>query len=436
MAVSAFAPGAQVVRDGVLHVAAGFAAYDIKGHRADAKDPLGQALQVGRCLDCGAMLIRPSGDACESCQGPLTKFEMFQPLGFRTTYNAKDYNDENEFSPGAALPVVALATPPTRDEDVAAIRLRTFEQAEVVQVNDNRAALFPLRTLTDGSVIVPDPSRYPPNTWHIPNGTDLEPAAIGEVRTTDVLLVELTGVDVPGGVVPSTPQQLPAGKAAFWSFAEAIRTACQVQLDVDPQELVVGLQAVRRHDSPTFDIFVADALENGAGYAAEIGHAGVFKALLSSTRQLLDEQWGSSEHQICTSSCPDCLRSYDNRRLHGALDWRLALDMLALAAGETPPLARWLERGMNLTDGLLADGYELGLKRHVLDDMPVLMNESDGRALAIGHPLWRREPHLLTEAQREIEKRAADELNPSSIQWTDAYELDRRPLAVLRRVLG
>ncbi|MEK6438958.1 DUF1998 domain-containing protein [Pseudonocardia sp. T1-2H] len=435
MAVSAFAPGAQVVRDGVLHVAAGFAAYDLKGYRVEAKDPLGPAYKMARCLECDAVIASPGSETCEVCQGQLFAFTMYQPLGFRTTYRAKDYNDENEFSPGAALPAVTTATPPTRSEEILALQLRTFEQAQVVQVNDNRGALFPLRQLTDGSVIVPDPSRYPPKTWQIPAGTSLEPAAIGEVRTTDVLIVGLRDANVPAGTISSLPQHVPAGRAAFWSLAEALRIACQAQLDVDPQELVVGLQPVRRFNIPTYDIFIADALENGAGYAAEIGHATVFDKLLHSTRHELTERWLDKTHQVCTTSCPDCLRSYDNRRLHGALDWRLALDMLAIAAGEQLPFELWQARGRALAESLTAiEGVDL--EHHTIVNVPVIADGRTGRAVALGHPLWRREAHLLTDAQRAVQKHAGEQLGVTNLSWSDPYEADRQPLTILRRVVG
>ncbi|SFR11758.1 DEAD/DEAH box helicase domain-containing protein [Lentzea waywayandensis] len=433
MAVSSFAPGAQIVRDGSLHTAVGFAAYEIKGTRVGPKDPLGPAMRMGRCLTCGTLVANPTAEACGSCGENLLHFDMYQPLGFRTTYRSRDYNDENEFAPGAALPAVTMATPPTRSEQVGGARLETYEQAQVVQVNDNRGDLFPLRELPDGSVVVPEDMLYPPKTWLIPAGTNKGRAAIGEIRTTDVLMVGLTKVDVATGVISSLPQQLPAGKAAFWSFAESLRAACQVQLDVDPQELVVGLQPVRRHESPTYDVFIADALENGAGYASEIGHVEVFRTLIQDTRRELSARWEKAEHGACTSSCPDCLRSYDNRRLHGALDWRLALDMLALAAGDALATDRWFVRGHMLARGFVSTN-ETDLAAHNVDGIPVVLNTRNERAVALGHPLWRREPHLLNEKQHSTAEHVKERLGASTVLWSDPYEMDRLPLAVLRRV--
>lgn len=41
MSITAFAPGAVVVKDGAEHLAVGFAAYNVIGKSTRAKDPLG-----------------------------------------------------------------------------------------------------------------------------------------------------------------------------------------------------------------------------------------------------------------------------------------------------------------------------------------------------------------------------------------------------------
>ena len=433
MAVSAFAPGAQVVRDGSLHTAVGFAAYDVGGRTAVPKDPMGPAMPMGRCRTCTLLFAEPDTTTCPSCGDEVALFDMYQPLGFRTSYEAKDYSDENEFAPGAAMPAVTLAAKPTRSVAVYRVGLDVYEQAQVVQVNDNRGRLFPLLQLHDRSVVVPDQSLYPPRSWHIPTGNDRGPAAIGEIRTTDVLIVSLRGTHVPGGVVPAIKQTSPAGRAAFWSLAEALRTACQVTLDVDPQELVVGLQPIQVDGTPTYQVFIADALENGAGYATELGTRDKFRRVLNEARHELTQRWEQPWHADCTASCPDCLRSYDNRRLHGALDWRLALDMLDLAAGEDLDLGRWLGRGEVVARGLAASDA-VDLVCHQVEGVPVVVHKRTGKAAVLGHPLWRRDGDLLTSQQRVAADAAAEKWGASSVLCSDLYEADRLPLSVLRRL--
>ena len=59
----------------------------------------------------------------------------------------------------------------------------------------------------------------------------------------------------------------------------------------------------------------------------------MIKQVLTGILEELADKYEGLQHSNCGESCPDCLRSWDNRRLHGALDWRLALDVAALAAG-------------------------------------------------------------------------------------------------------
>lgn len=113
MAVSAFAPGSQVVRDGILHTSAGFASYEFRGPRMLPRDPLGPALHVAVCDACGATVIGPDQVHCAMCHEPVDVIEMYQPRGFRTTYGtARDYDDENDASSFANMPALAVAQAP------------------------------------------------------------------------------------------------------------------------------------------------------------------------------------------------------------------------------------------------------------------------------------------------------------------------------------
>ena len=47
--------------------------------------------------------------------------------------------------------------------------------------------------------------------------------------------------------------------------------------------------------------------------------------------QFFDRMNAPAHASACDTSCPDCLRSYSNLAYHSLLDWRLAIDMAALA---------------------------------------------------------------------------------------------------------
>src|SRR5690606_7942689 len=81
-------------------------------------------------------------------------------------------------------------------------------------------------------------------------------------------------------------------------------------------------------------------LENGAGFASELGRPEVLEAVVHEVASALQGFWTSEGHD-CSTSCPDCLRSWDNRHLHPILDWRLAVDIAELCLGKDLDLQRW-----------------------------------------------------------------------------------------------
>ena len=154
-------------------------------------------------------------------------------------------------------------------------------------------------------------------------------------------------------------------------------------------------------------VFFADALDNGAGYAAELGKADNFEHLLIETRAEISEEWNHKNHAACVASCLDCLRSYDNRRLHGVLDWRLALDMLDLLAGEPLLLSRWVELGTQAAQGLVDTSLMSVASGSTASGYPFVANSDSGKAVLIGHPLWhRQEIHAAVEQIESLDELA------------------------------
>jgi DEAD/DEAH box helicase domain-containing protein len=203
MAVSAFAPGAFVVRDGLLHTVVGFADYEIKGRAATATDPLGPEVQVATCEECRATLVGPKGDICPACRGALRSFALYQPRGFRTSYQPKDYDDENDNSSSPGPPALAVIAPPQCTEQVGALTLETFEQAQVVQINDNHGDLYSLLRIGDASVVAANDSLFSPKDWKTPGGRSLcVPKTLSTLCDQAVFVDEATGVRLSPDTIP------------------------------------------------------------------------------------------------------------------------------------------------------------------------------------------------------------------------------------------
>jgi len=442
MSITAFAPGAVVVKDGAEHLAVGFAAYAIVGKSARARDPLGVALPVHRCSQCGSLDTRPTDESlkCSVCGEEMRAFALYQPEGYRTIYSQPDYDDSHITPMYAGYSELSTNTQLGQEVRLHAISLRLLEQAEVVAVNDNNRKLFDLSRQSDGSVIAQNRDLYrrPLPPFMRTGGQLLDPAAIGEVRRTDVLLLGLDGLALPDGVVATLPWGCPAGKSALLSFAELLRNAAKEYLDIEQSELEVGLQPARSASTVSARVFLADALDNGAGYALELGKTSTFANLLESIRETTGRSLRESQHgTACTSSCPGCLRNYENRFDHWALDWRLGLDVVDLVLGRSLDLTLWDDRTSALTQSFVAAyGPHHRIERHTVNGLPAIVSpEGAGAAVIIGHPLWRHEevhwnPAVL-RASTELRGRGL-----SHVTVSDTYVLDRTPIKLFNALLG
>lgn len=422
-AVSLFAPGAQVVRDGWVYTANGFAAFRA-GRSTQSIDPLSSRVDLNRCGECGAATVDAPWERCPVCMSPVQRVTVYQPAGFRTHRERQDRISDDHRSAGASRPVLGWLDPGAPTARVGALDVWQLDDARLLTINDNNGQLFTMLRHSNRSVIVPLQGEEPAGMDPLP------PAAIGEVRVTDAALLLGSRVALPRGVVSTDRTACPSGAAAMHSFAEALRRGCEAELDIDPGELVVGLQSRTIDGERTSAIYVADTLENGAGYAVELA-GGLLDKVLHAITSTLADRWREPAHIQCDASCPDCLRSWDNRHLHPALDWRLALDVAQLARGEALCTDRWLALGAAAAEHFLA-GFHEALPGLALEEVNGLVTLRLGRTVVVGHPLWPQRGPDLVPAQQEVARRLRDEGH--EVEWTDVRTLVQRPDQVYRRL--
>ena len=304
-----------------------------------------------------------------------------------------------------------------------------------------------MRKLNDQSVVVLDPRIY----REMPrlkstDGVPLdENASIGSVSKTDVLCIELKMDDLleklsPLGVIALSNHYMPAGRAALTSFAHHLRVVAAHELDIDPQELQVGIQPIAAPGTSTYTgrIFIADTLENGAGYASHIGTQEVFSKILEKLISYGVERFTSKQHSDCDSSCPDCLRSYENRQVHALLDWRLALDISELAAGKDLDMNRWLKRIEALTVPVLECLRTNGANLESLGSLPAIVMPATNKIAILSHPLWSVHQDYLNSIQATALLEATDYVNKIGVQqitdrvtFYDLWTLARHPHKII-----
>ena len=304
----------------------------------------------------------------------------------------------------------------------------------IYAINDNNGSDYAFVAAPDGQgYIVPEAYKQPPQGIA---GAVAVMRALASITTTDVLLIGLDESRLPVGL-SVRPTEVD-GRAAWYSFGFLLRLAAAKLLDVDPTELNVGLRIHRVAEGPRAEVFLADRLENGAGYSTYLANDQTLKELfrlIGTEAELGTIAHGFATHEqagkSCDSSCYDCLRDYGNMAYHGLLDWRLALDLADLAAGRPLPEARWLARAAKIRERLCAGfnwapvdyGPLSGIERPAPDG-PILLT----------HPLWSPPPRFLGPTLAEAYTAAQAAAPDRSIACVSLFDAVRRPgqLAWLR----
>jgi DEAD/DEAH box helicase domain-containing protein len=458
LAITMYSPGGVVPREKRDLYPVGFAHYERVwkgkgGYSTEPIDPLPRPIPFFKCDECDIVLVgdqRVARDldpthmtTCTVCGGPTRRLIVYQPLGFRTDYLAHDYDPNRESTVATASVSLARLPPSAAPIQVGGLRAETLEGQQIITLNDNRGRLF---TTVDygGTRVVVNPELYADDeraNWLSGLGVDTKPRvprdpfAIGDIRTTDVLILTLDQISDPsfvGGTLITDGQHLPAGLHAVRSFSETLIRAARDLLHLEQGEITVGLQPFRSDVGRAHRIYVADQLENGAGYASLLGDSVMLKRLLSEIVESIGSRWENpTDHPDCDTSCQNCLRSYENRLHHGSLNWRLALDVADLAAGNRVNLSRWMTRAQALVGQFtrafagamtLSSGTTPG-------GLHYIANGDNGKVVLFGHPLWRRDD---TFVGIDFAQGRVDLSDYSLVVLSDLWELETSPYVVFR----
>jgi Lhr-like helicase len=446
IAVSQFAPGGQVVKDKAIHTAVGVAGWAPAGGTVVTEpNPLGPRELVAVCRNC--LYIEPSPperDHCPVCgeMDPVYRtLDVAQPVGFRTDFRPADFEGSFEWS---ARSLAARVSPDQKSLVEAEVEnaLLAAGSGRIYVLNDNGGHDFrfakakPMGKFPwDGLVsvdLVENASRALELRLPEVEPDTEERVALGASYVTDILL--LRAKVLPEGIDadPFTPSQ----RAAWYSLGFLLREAAARSLDVQSQELRVGLRVARPGGEVRTEVFLADSLENGAGYCTHLGKPSEFRRVLAEARNFLDELARPQHREGCDSSCYDCLRDYYNMAFHPLLDWRLSRDMLDLLEHRAFDVSAWAATERSLAESFASDfgGSSIELDGGVIAvDTP-----APWPLLIVVHPLESDHPDYLTErlavAYADAESRAAGESAARGIIMDDVFNLLRRPGWVASRV--
>jgi DEAD/DEAH box helicase domain-containing protein len=443
IAISQFAPGAETVKDGIVHTAAGVAHYRRIGTQArEQANPLGPPVPLGVCQNCQAVDLSPTSATvvCAVCGNGAPDFrivQLSQPRGFRTLFEGgRDFNGVFEWTPRASRQKTDAAPLPMTQH-------LNFEfwsgEREVCVVNDNAGQLFRFEKLAQGETWITRDAlnqinaqriedRKPSVSLQFAAGTPPDVRALGSLKRTDLLVVGLRDVSPILDISPIRATGGAEGRAALYSFGFLLRRAAAVLLDINEWELRVGLRVVcNAQGNIVGQVFLSDALENGAGYCSQFATPAAMERLLrfiaNPTSSLLAPIIAASHADRCQTSCPDCLRDYSNLAWHNILDWRMALDVARLALDGNAPVdfttSHWQPLVATATTPYF-HALGLGWTEITLGGLPAA--RSGGRGELIVHPLWAGDHPRVLQARAE-----ASTVGITQLQTKTLFELVRRP---------
>lgn len=443
IAISQFAPGAETVKDGLIHTSVGVVTYRPHGYRvAEVADPLGPAIEVGVCSACQAVDgTQPPSSICPVCgatqhNDPGYRVTILsQPAGFRTYYGcSRDFDGTFEWTPRASRPKMGVTPLPVTQRanfEVCA------DQDTIYVINDNNGHFYNFEKLSRGETWV---TRYALKNVGVDNpsidsAAGVDQRALGSVKTTDVMVLGI--IDWPTGVRNSPAGDEGLGtRAALYSFGFLARRAAADRLDVHEREINVGLRIVRdTGGDPIGQIFLSDSLENGAGYASFLGEPSEAESLLKFMvgqsspkfyKFLAGKRHAGPRPSACMTSCPDCLRDFSNLPYHSILDWRLGLDLARLALDANAPIDFSVAYWQGL-DAAAAGPYFSNMPGwHRVTFGGLQAGRRGSHAEIITHPLWDCDPNQLTPqlAHAHAEAVAA---GCQRVSFKSVFEVLRRP---------
>ncbi|MFD5085166.1 DEAD/DEAH box helicase [Kitasatospora sp. NPDC058406] len=435
MSLSQFAPGGEVVKDGKVFTVTGITEFEpTPGRPKPVADPLEHPRAVGLCRLCNHIERTPSSEGpCPVCKADnYSVVDMREPAGFRAS-EPRDFDGVFAWTPNTVSSRAAA--------DLSTLRFTSWEEAHVYSgpgdryiINDNNGDLFSLRRASG------DWGGYIDAGAAVPGYGDQVQVALGAVLPTDFFFLgPASAVDEAQGyrlnLSPAPPaygSDISHGRRAAWySLAFLLRSAGAQFLDVGRQELLAGIHPGPHPDGHVAYAFLADSLENGAGFSTHLGSPQVIADYMQAAHTYLDTLRQTEHAAICTSSCPRCLRDYSNMAYHPLLDWRLAGDLLTVISGGLASTSadrarRSLTGLQKMFRGTLLDG-----------DLPGMVFESRGlrHAVIAKHPLHMCEAELVSgDLQPALEAALSFTQDANRIVVADWFTLEKSPMQIIEQL--
>lgn len=471
LAVSEFAPGSQKTKDKRVYTAIGFTPSILKAGPSVASagdQPVTRRQFMLRCERCQHTQTGPNDFTETNCPrcgearhaAGLNSFRIAVPVAFRTDFSqGSDSKDDFDFAQSGSS-TIAEPGNEALESVVGTNAEYAFTSGNIYRVNTRRGELFTgqVGTLRSSQPYGNRPtvtlqhqwidSRFTPASF-TPGNDPVESFALVAPKLTDLLRIgpqsSPLGVKldpIPNPLARGTFEASAAVKGAYYSAAFILRSVAAMELDVDPDEIVIN--CLRGNPRPggghSGELVFSDFLPNGAGFAQWMAERLVwlFDAALGNNEggDFFNDLISTDHRASCDLSCPDCIRHYRNLSYHGLLDWRLGLSLIRIlrnteyrcgldgdisqAFGE-PELADWLALAGSLRNQLCENfGWDAAEFASLPGFSFTDENGAPRRGIMI-HPLWSRD-----EISGRLAEAVAEAGGTDRIILADTFNVARR----------
>ena len=333
LAIRDYAPGSEVVLDGLVHKSAGVT---LNWKRPASEENLAeiQSLRyLWHCAECGASDTKRGGatDYCPACGAErLSSVEFLRPAGFSVDPRTRAHADTDTLSyippedpvvstrdtTWQSLPLPELGRYRCSREGLVYYSNRGgpggFGYAICLQCgraeadSDNRGLSSPRPALVDHK-----PLRYR-------KGLDLCP---GNDKPFSIKRNISLGLEITTDVFELQPQHA-LSRAGANALVIALREALAQELGVDADEMGFAVaQSKNTLAAPAVSLFLFDRAAGGAGFAVSFEH--LMRPVIRRAEQILD-----CETPGCEKACAACVLTSDAPEEKDALDRIAALEFL------------------------------------------------------------------------------------------------------------
>lgn len=451
VAISEFAPNCELIKDKDVIRSVGVAWPVARRSGAikwingkDAPNP--QQLTV--CRNCHTIMYKEA-DVCELCSSSgdrIAKFHAWAPPVYVADFNGVKTYDGHVVKEYQNIISYPIGLERARREAKAKSFSVSSYAGTLIRANTNTYEGYTFRRVSSstfkGMYLANEAIPVETSGWQ-------DPAALGETHTsvaltterhTDILLVKATSW--PQLFNHQNGDAKYKSKAAWKSLAEILGKSIIHREDIEPMEVSVDVKFDPIEDPygnrmDQWAIFIADNLDNGAGYSSNYSSEPAFLDLLAYAEQRIVADFLRPSHSnTCFSSCYECVRHYGNRFSHSELDWRLGFDLLRILKGETPSLGlseiHWKDSvGTRFVNKLKELNFR-DIEHKTIGDFSVAINREKSFGIVPLHPLANRELVQIRAIRDEI----SEKLGIKTVAFICPYEFERQPLTEIQRVLN